>query len=126
MTTFRKERVAEVLLVFLGEQIRRLQDPRLGFLTITDLDISPDLKVAKVFWTIHPGKVQGEGGILPVATKEDIAAGEAALKGIAGLLKRRIGEELKLRYVPQLLFRYDESIDRGMRIDYLLNKVHAQ
>lgn len=103
-SSHRTERVAEMVRGFLGIEIQRLSDPRMQLLTITGVDMSPDLKSARVFWASH-----GER-----------EACEEAILGVKSLLKRRMGEELKLRYTPDLHFKYDESVERGFRIDSLL------
>jgi ribosome-binding factor A len=117
---YRRERIAEVVRSFLGSELPRLNDPRLHNITLTDVEMSPDLKFAKVFWTIHSTNAAPGEETDPKA----IDQGKQALQGVSALLRRRIGEELELRYLPALQFRFDESIDRGMRIDYLLAKVH--
>lgn len=97
---------------FLANEIRELLDPRLHGVTLTGVDMSPDLKVARIHWAFHR---EGDTAV----TQKNV---EEGLQNAKGLLRRRIGDELELRYVPELVFRYDTSIETGFRIDELLNK----
>ncbi len=133
MASIRKERVSEMLREFLGKELVQLLDPRLGFVTVTEVDVSPDLKFAKIFWTRF-------GGTTPEQTREleenklieeelhskAVTEAQEALDGVKPLLKRRIGAELGLRFVPNLQFRYDTSAARGSRIDHLLDQVRSR
>lgn len=122
MASFRKQRVQDLLLSFLASEIRYLSDPRLALVSITAVDVSPDLKVAKVFW-MH-SVIGGADQIDQTSDSQGQETQEIqrALEGARGKLKRRIGEELELRYVPDLRFTFDISIVRGARIDQLLGK----
>lgn len=115
----RTERVAELLRSFLGAELMRLADPRLQFVTVTAVDMSPDLKNARIFWSSF-AKAGQDAGFLPEADVKNIGN---ALNHAGHLLKRRIGAELELRYIPRLHFVYDESLQRGSKIDELLRKV---
>ena len=106
----RPERVAQVIQQHLAGVFARggMKDPRLGLVTITGAKISPDLRQARVFWTVHgDAKVQAD-------TKKGLEAAK-------GFLRRELGQ-LGLRVVPELAFSYDEAIDRGDRIDQLLRE----
>jgi ribosome-binding factor A len=124
MTTHRKERVGDLLLSFLAEQLRRMSDPRLQSVTLTSIDMAPDLKRATIYWTTHSGAVSADSSAgAQAVTDKIIEECKAALQGGRNLLKRRIGSELKLRYIPELSFRHDSSLDTAARIDFLLNQV---
>ena len=87
-----------------------LQDPRVGFVTVTGVRTSPDLRHARVF----------------VSVLGDDAAREASLDGLRsahGFLQGRVAQALRLKHTPTLAFQYDESIDHGMRISELLDEV---
>ena len=106
----RPERVAQVIQQHLAQVFARgnMKDPRLGLVTITGAKISPDLRQARVYWTVHgDAAVQAE-------TKKGLEAAR-------GFLRRELGQ-LGLRVVPDLAFTYDEAIDRGDRIDQLLRE----
>lgn len=133
MGSFRKDRVAELVRGFLGRELVQLLDPRLGFVTITDVEMSPDLKFAKVFWTTFGGTTIEQAQSLDENRlvqeelhSKKVTDATAALVGVKPLLKKRIGAELKLRYVPELHFIYDSSSVRGSRIDLLLDQVRRE
>ena len=111
MGSIRPERVAELLHRELSLLLsRELADPRLQGITVTDCEISRDLKHAKVF----------------VSTLEGGAARESALGALrraVGTLRRRLAPRLGLREVPSLRFQFDDSLERGARVDELLRKV---
>ena len=110
-THSRPERVAQLIQHYLGSTFARgeLKDPRLGMVTITGCKISPDLRQARVYWTVH-----GDEKVRKTTNTGLVAA--------RGFLRRGIGKELSLRVVPDLAFTYDEAIDRGARIEQLLRE----
>ena len=124
MPSFKRERVSELLQGFLAVELRQLADPRLELVTITAVDMSPDLKNATVYWSVlnfGPDAVAPDAE--PVLTPhERIRQIDDALEGTTSLLKRRIGTELKLRFTPHLVFRFDHSLENASRIEYLVKK----
>jgi ribosome-binding factor A len=104
----RMRRVDEAIRQVLADAIaEELKDPRVGFVTVTDVSTSPDLTSARVFVS-----VLGDG-----------PAREASLEGLRhahGYLQGRIAKELTLRRTPMLDFRYDATTDRAMQIEQLL------
>jgi ribosome-binding factor A len=110
----RPDRVAHLVQQKLAQLFARgLKDPRVGLVTITGVKMSPDLREARVYWTVH-----GE-----TAVRELTGRGIEAARG---WLRREVGGTLGLRVVPELRFTYDEAIDRGDRIERLLREVHEQ
>jgi ribosome-binding factor A len=110
----RPERVAQMVQQLLGEIFARgMRDPRIGLVTITGVKMSPDLREARVYWTVHGDAEQRQH------TRK-------GLDNARGFLRREIGSEMKLRIVPDLQFTYDEAIDRGERIEQLIRQVHDQ
>ena len=110
----RPERVAHLVQQKLAQLFARgLKDPRVGLVTITGVKMTPDLREARVYWTVH-GEMQ---------VREQTARGIDAARG---WLRREVGATLGLRLVPELRFTYDEAIDRGDRIERLLREVHEQ
>ena len=104
-----------------------MSDPRLGLVTLTAVDVTKDYKIAKVYWSaakIAPAgaPIQYENLLPSEAERADIGK---ALKGAGGYLKKRIGEELLLRHVPNLIFVYDSSVLTGSRIDELLGSLKS-
>ena len=100
------EAVKEVLSVRLAEG---LKDPRIGFVTVTAVETSPDLRQARVFVSVLGGDEE----------REDSLAGLASAHGI---LQSAVADELRMKRTPTLEFVYDDSIDRGMRITELLEE----
>lgn len=130
MPQYRREKIADQLHAFLAEELRRLSDPRLQFVTLTALQLAADYKSAKLYWSAIPQSFPREDDEKAPQSQEERFLNEkeveeisAALGKARGLLKRRVGEELKLRHVPELIFIYDESIETGMRIDALLDSL---
>lgn len=93
--------------------IKGLKDPRIGFVTITAVDASSDLSLAKVFFTV----------IGDEKARSDSAAG---LKSAIPFIRREIGKQLRLRIVPELVFHYDSSIDYGHHIESLLKEIQEK
>jgi ribosome-binding factor A len=110
----RPERVAQMVQELLGEVFARgMRDPRIGLVTITGVKMSPDLREARVYWTVHGDPEQ----------RKHTAKG---LEKARGFLRHEIGLELKLRVTPNLMFTYDEAIDRGERIEQLIRQVRDE
>ena len=84
-----------------------LKDPRIGFVTVTDVKTSPDLRRARVYVTV-------------LGTNEEKTATMAGLQSAHGILQRRVGAELRMKRTPTLEFVYDETTDRAMRVEELL------
>lgn len=102
----------------LGEEVREevaeiiggeLKDPRIGFVTVTRVDLTPDLRTARV----HVG-VLGDA-----AQRERTLAG---LRQAAGFIRRQLGRRLKVRHTPELLFEYDHGLDASDRVARLLEE----
>jgi ribosome-binding factor A len=102
----------------LGDQIQRelsdllqreLRDPRVGMITITSVDVSPDLSHAKVFFTI--------------LDKEKLKETGEGLKRAAGFLRSQLARRFKMYTTPELRFVYDESVERGDHLSRLIDSV---
>lgn len=93
---------------------REVKDPRLGFITITAVDVTRDLGHAKVFIT-----VMGDN------TAEQIQSNLDVLNDAAGFLRMLLGKAMKLRTIPQLHFHYDSSIERGAHLSALIDQARA-
>ena len=99
------EAVREVVSARLAEGLR---DPRIGFVTVTSVDTSPDLRQARVYVSV-------------LGTDEERAATMAGLESAHGVLQQAVATELRMKRTPTLQFVFDESIERGMRISELLH-----
>jgi ribosome-binding factor A len=103
-------RVNEVIRQVLGDVIANdLKDPRIGFVTVTDVDTSPDLRTARVYVSVLGGESERDKAL-------------AGLRSSHGFLQGKIAAELRIKRTPTLTFHYDDSIDRGVRISRLLDQ----
>lgn len=110
----RSQRVGDLLIEFVSRLLTHsLNDPRLRSVTLTAVDVRPDLKHASIYFTVRDG----------VSAKDDALPG---LRAATGFIRGRIAADLKLRFVPAIEFVYDEAPDRGRRIDDLLSSVRPK
>ena len=109
MPSERLRRVNEAVRQVLSDAITQdLKDPRVGFVTVTAVDTSPDLRHARV-WVSVLGRGRPRGSL-------------DGLRSAHGFLQRRVGGELRLKHTPTLEFSYDDSVDRGMRMSEILDR----
>jgi ribosome-binding factor A len=112
MSNFRATRVGEQMKKELGEIIsRKIKDPRVGFVTVTDVEVSGDLQQAKVYISVLGDEEQKDN----------------TLKGLAkakGFIRSEIGKRIRLRKTPEIIFEFDESINYGNRIETLLSDLN--
>ncbi len=111
MSRLRTKRVSDLIVreaaaILLSD----VKDPRIGIITLTGADVSPDLRNAKVYYTVI-----GDDKV-----RENTAVG---LARAAGYIRKELGSRLELKSTPSITFAYDESIDRGFRITELLGSV---
>lgn len=108
--TNRSYKVADQIQRDLAELIRvELKDPRIGFITLTGVEVTRDYSHAKVFYT--------------VLNSEDLSETQSTLERASGWLRSEIARGIRLFTVPELHFVYDESVERGMYMDRLLDQV---
>ncbi|KPK18563.1 MAG: ribosome-binding factor A [Betaproteobacteria bacterium SG8_41] len=109
----RSRRIAEQVQRELSEIIRmELKDPRVGMITITEVEVTPDTAYARVYFTL-------------MGDAERIKETTAALTHAAGFLRSELAHRMKLRIVPQLVFKYDVSVERGARLSQLIDAAVA-
>lgn len=106
----RQYRVAEQARSSVAMAILRLSDPRLALITVTGAKTTSDLRLIKVYWSVSGGP-------------ERIQEVEEALERAEGVLRREVGHELGLRFVPSLEFYYDETLDVISQSQALMKKV---
>ena len=110
-------RVDEAIRQVIGDAVAaELKDPRVGFVTVTDVRTSPDLRHARVYVS-----VLGEGG-----RPSEEAQREATLAGLRsahGFLQGRVAAELRLKRTPSLEFAYDDTTDRALRVEAILDEI---
>ena len=88
--------------------LQELKDPRIGFVTITRIEVTKDLRLARVFYSVMGS----------TAAKD---ASQKGLEAAKGFIRKRLGGRLKLRYTPEVLFYKDDSVERNLRMTKILN-----
>ena len=106
----RMRRVNESLRKVLADGVERLGDPSIGFVTVTGVRATSDFSHAVVYVSVLCGEKRGARSL-------------AALERAHGVLQQRIARELRLRRTPQLIFQYDETVDRALRMSELIDQV---
>jgi ribosome-binding factor A len=96
-----KREIADILM-------RKIKDPRIGFVTVTDVEIADDLRNAKVFVSVLGG---------------DRSATLNGLESASAFIRQELGHRVRLKFIPEILFRYDDSSERGAHIMELLHEV---
>jgi ribosome-binding factor A len=106
-----QRRVSELVHVRLSDLLEhKSKDPRLAMVTITDVEVTPDATRANVYFSVLGGE----------EARNEALEG---LRGAAGWLRRELGQQLRLRHIPELVFRYDRSVERGERISAILDEL---
>jgi ribosome-binding factor A len=108
--TERMRRVNESVRQVLSEALGELKDPRIGFVTVTGVETSPDLRHAKVFVSVLGSQRKREESI-------------AGLSAAHGVLQSRLARELRMKRTPTLAFEYDPSVERGVRMSQLIDEL---
>jgi ribosome-binding factor A len=101
-----QEEVSELLL-------RRIKDPRIGFLTVTGVDVSPDLRRARVFYSV-------------VGTEDDRRKAAEGLRKATGFIRRELAARLQLKFVPEICFEYDSSQEYAEKIESLFKAIRDE
>jgi ribosome-binding factor A len=110
MATARMRRINEVLREVVGASISgELSDPRIGFVTVTSVETSPDLRTAKVYVSV-------------LGSDQEREASLAALRSSHGVIQSKIAAETRMKRTPTLSFHYDETVEQGVRISRLLEE----
>jgi ribosome-binding factor A len=99
-----KQEIADILM-------RKIKDPRIGFVTVTDVDLADDLRNAKVFVSVYGG---------------DKEASLKGLKSAAPFIRSELGKRMRMRFVPELLFRFDGTVEQGAHIMELLRAIEEK
>ena len=110
----RQEKLGELIAAELSELLRtRVKDPRIGFASITRVEVSGDFRHAKVHVSV-------------MGTPEEQAESMKGIRNASGFLRHELATRLTLRYMPELAFKLDSSIEEGARILELINKVEQE
>jgi ribosome-binding factor A len=106
----RMRKVNELLREVIAEAVTELKDPGLGFLTITGVDASPDLRNAFVYYSV-------------LGSDEEVVETGAALERAAPHIQSIAGSQIRMKYTPRLTFKLDPAISEGLKIDQLLHEL---
>lgn len=110
-TTRRQRQVAELLHEEISQLIQyRAHDPRLGFVTVTRVDVSPDLRYARVFVSVLGDDADAQNAL-------------AGLTSASGYFRHELGQTLSLRFIPYLTFKLDTSLEHSLQIDKILDDI---
>jgi ribosome-binding factor A len=109
--TQRTEKVQKLAKQVLGEEIQNLKDPRIGFATVTTVRMTPDLRRARVFISV-------------LGTPGEVAATMAGLESARTHLRFELGRQIRMRYLPELIFELDTGAQEAARLEELLHKIH--
>lgn len=111
MSKVRVSRIGEQMKKELSQIIQReIKDPRIGFVTLTGVEVTGDLQQAKIFISVMGNEEQKDNSL-------------KALQSAKGFIRSEIGKRMKLRHTPELVFKIDESIEYGSKIESLLNVI---
>ncbi len=147
-------RVNEVVRETIADELERLSDPRLGLVTVTGVDVSPDLRHATVYYSAldsrraqptrrrsrrarredarsegaGPEGAGPEADVTPTAEEQvDFREqSQAALRSAAPHLRTELGRQVRLKYTPELKFLEDPAIEQGQRIEAIIRELHAR
>jgi ribosome-binding factor A len=108
--TERMRRVNESVRAVVADAIVGLADPRIGIVTVTGVEVSPDLHDARIYFSVFGGKKKKRAAL-------------AALESARGVLQGRVATELQIKRTPQLSFEYDQSVERGVHMAKLIDEL---
>ncbi|GFO59450.1 ribosome-binding factor A [Geomonas silvestris] len=109
----RSDKVSEAIHKVISELlIKGIKDPRIGFVTITGVKVTTDLRQATVYFTV-------------IGSEQEKKNTEAGLNSARGFIRKELGQALKLRVTPDVLFKYDTSVEYGQHIESLLKEIGA-
>ncbi|MBT9134625.1 MAG: Ribosome-binding factor A [Firmicutes bacterium] len=110
MSQYRRERIKMMLKEAISDIMRQMKDPRIGFASITSVELSGDLRHLKVFVSV-------------LGTEEERAETHKALESASGYFRSEVGSRVELRFTPEIIFRLDDSLEHGAHINKLLKDI---
>ncbi|MDZ7860896.1 MAG: 30S ribosome-binding factor RbfA [Candidatus Krumholzibacteriota bacterium] len=109
-----KARKKEAIREFVAELImKKVKDPRVANVTVQKIDAADDFSVAKIYYNI-------------IGRKDDIETVQEGLRSCKGFIRSKIRKHIRMKVIPELIFKYDESLDKAMRIEKIINKIHDE
>mgnify|MGYP001589937401 FL=1 len=110
----RPERVASEMREHISRIIsEEIKDPRIGFITVTKVEVTPDLRNAKVLFSSLGGNEEKEGAL-------------EGLNSASGYIRKLLGERMRFKFIPELLFRLDESAEYVIHLNKIFDKIHKE
>ena len=110
----RSSRVGDQILKGMADLLlRKVRDPRVKGVTLTGIDLSDDLRYATVYFSLIGGK-------------DEVRQARSGLDSATGYIKRQIGKQVKLRYIPNITFKHDPTLEKGDRIEKILKQIKMQ
>jgi len=109
----RMEKVQKLARQVLGEEIQNLKDPRVGFATITAVKITPDLRHARVWVSV-------------LGSDDEAKDTMAGLNSARPHLRSELGRQMRMKYLPELVFELDKGAEEAQRLDEIFHKIHSQ
>lgn len=106
------EKVQKLARQVLGEEIQNLKDPRVGFATITAVKITPDLRHARVWVSV-------------LGSEDEAKDTMAGLNSARPFLRSELGRQMRMKYLPDLVFELDKGAEEAQRLDEILHRIHA-
>ncbi len=108
------EKIAGIIQKEVSEIIQfNLKDPKIGFITITDVTVTNDLSIAKIYVSFLGQKAREEAGM-------------KALERSKGFIRSTLAKRLSIRKVPELIFKVDDALERGNKIEEILSEIHKK
>lgn len=109
----RMEKVQKLARQVLGEEIQNLKDPRIGFATVTRVKITPDLRHARVFVSV-------------LGSDDEVTATMAGLNSARPRLRSEVGRQMRMKYLPELVFELDTGAQEAERLDEILQRIRRE
>ena len=114
MSLKRPKRVAQLIQKEINAILQKqIKNAQLGFVTITEVKVTDDLQQAKVYFTVY-------------GSEQEKISTEKLLKKMTSFVRYHVGQRIRLRYTPEIVFQYDETSEKAARIDDLINKLHQE
>ncbi|MCJ7646325.1 30S ribosome-binding factor RbfA [bacterium] len=114
MSLKRPKRVAQLIQKEINAILQKqIKNAQLGFVTITEVKVTDDLQQAKVYFTVY-------------GSEQEKISTEKLLKKMTSFVRYHVGQRISLRHTPEIVFQYDETIERAARIDELINKIQEE
>ncbi len=113
MTSYRIKRVGDRIREEISNLLhRKVKDPRIGFVTITDVEVTANLRLAKVYYSV-------------MGSEADRQRASQGLDSASGFIKRELSSRLQLKFMPEIVFQYDSSVEYGDRMERIFREIEG-